>query len=208
MIRWFVLACAFIPHLFLLAESTELTFELPDNEKQCFYEPVENDERFHIDFQVIAGGNYDVDCLVMDPEGKVLYQGVKKQYDTFSHTATMSGDYKVCFSNEFSTFSHKTVYLDLRTREERPLLPVMNSVAALTQLESTCLSIHEILKVVVDSQTRLRLREATDRIRAELLHDRVAYWSLGETAVLLAVSLGQVLILRSFFSDKKKSVGT
>lgn len=73
-------------------------------------------------------------------------------------------------------------------------------------MESACLSIHEILKVVSDSQTWYRLREAHDRIRAEDLHERVSYWSIGETMILFTVSIGQVLILRSFFSDKKGSV--
>lgn len=31
---------------------TELTFELPDNDKQCFYEELEKDTKFEIDFQV------------------------------------------------------------------------------------------------------------------------------------------------------------
>jgi protein ERP2 len=62
--------------------------------------------------------------------------------------------------------------------------------------------------VVSESQTRYRLREAHDRIRAEDIHERVNYWSVGETALLFAVSLGQVLMLRSFFSDKKGSIGT
>ncbi|CAL8350278.1 unnamed protein product [Merluccius merluccius] len=206
-------SCVPVPVLVLvlhvvLVGSTELTFELPDNDKQCFYEEVENGVKFDIDFQVIAGGNYDVDCFVTDPLQNILYHERKKQYDSFSHTTAMAGAYKVCFSNEFSTFSHKIVYLDFRTGDERPLLPVMNSATALTQLESTCLSIHEILKVVSESQTRYRLREAHDRIRAEDIHERISYWSVGETALLFAVSAGQVLMLRSFFSDKKGSIGT
>uniref|UniRef100_A0AAZ3QJ85 isocitrate dehydrogenase (NADP(+)) n=1 Tax=Oncorhynchus tshawytscha TaxID=74940 RepID=A0AAZ3QJ85_ONCTS len=108
--------------LVIVVCSTELTFELPDNDKQCFYEELQNGVKFDLDFQVIAGGNYDVDCFVTDPVNNVLYQERKKQYDSFSHTTTMKGTYKVCFSNEFSTFSHKTVYLDFRSGEERPLL--------------------------------------------------------------------------------------
>ncbi|XP_029935681.1 transmembrane emp24 domain-containing protein 3 [Myripristis murdjan] len=190
----------------ILAQATELTFELPDNDKQCFYEDLENGVKFDIDFQVIAGGNYDVDCFVTDPFNNVLYQERKKQYDSFSHTTTTKGVYKVCFSNEFSTFSHKTVYLDFRAGNEQPLLPDMNRATALTQMESACLSIHEILKVVSDSQTWYRLREAHDRIRAEDLHERVTYWSIGETMLLFVVSIGQVLMLRSFFSEKKGTV--
>lgn len=188
--------------------ATELTFELPDNEKQCFHEELEQGVKFDIDFQVIAGGNYDVDCFVTDPMNNMLYQERKKQYDSFSHTTTMKGEYKVCFSNEFSTFSHKTVYLDFRTGEDDRLLPDMNRATALTQMESACLSIHEILKVVSDSQTWYRLREAQDRLRAEDLNERVHIWSIGETIILFVVCIGQVLMLKSFFNDKKASGAT
>ncbi|XP_026853677.2 transmembrane emp24 domain-containing protein 3 [Electrophorus electricus] len=191
-----------------LIGGTELTFELPDNEKQCFYEDLEEGAKFDIDFQVIAGGNYDVDCFVTDPMNNVLYEEQRKQYDSFSHTAALKGVYKVCFSNEFSTFSHKTVYLDFRAGEDTPLLPDMNRATALTQMESACLSIHEILKVVADSQTWYRLREAQDRLRAEDLNERVSFWSIGETIILFVVSLGQVLMLKSFFNDKKTNVAT
>ncbi|XP_056134739.1 transmembrane emp24 domain-containing protein 3 [Lampris incognitus] len=197
--------CFLMLHL-ILVTGTELTFELPDNDKQCFYEDLESGVKFELDFQVIAGGNYDVDCLVSDPLNNILYQERKKQYDSFSHTTAMKGVYKVCFSNEFSTFSHKIVYLDFRAGDEQPLLPDMNRATALTQMESACLSIHEILKVVSDSQTWYRLRESHDRIRAEDLNERVAYWSIGETILLFVVSIGQVLMLRSFFNDKKGTV--
>ncbi|XP_023267753.1 transmembrane emp24 domain-containing protein 3-like [Seriola lalandi dorsalis] len=185
---------------------TELTFELPDNEKQCFYEDLEKDVKFDIDFQVIAGGNYDVDCFVTDPQNNVLYNEKKKQYDSFSHTTTMKGVYQVCFSNEFSSFTHKTVYLEFRHGDEDPLMPSMTRSTALTQLESSCVSIHEILKVVVDSQTWYRLREAHDRAKAEHLLERVTYWSIGETVLLFVIGIGQVMLLKSFFSEKKGSV--
>lgn len=190
----------------LLVFGTELTFELPDNDKQCFYEELERGVKFDIDFQVISGGNYDVDCFVTDPLDNVLYQEKKKQYDSFSHTTEMKGVYKVCFSNEFSTFTHKIVYLEFRHGEEEPLLPGMNRASALTQLESTCVSIHEILKVVAESQTWYRLREAHDRIKADHLHERVTYWSVGETVLLFVIGIGQVMLLRSFFTEKKGSV--
>nr|XP_057945715.1 transmembrane emp24 domain-containing protein 3 [Doryrhamphus excisus] len=189
-----------------VAFATELTFELPDNEKQCFYEDLEKDVKFDIDYQVISGGNYDVDCFVTDPLDNILYTENRKQYDSFSHTTAMKGVYKVCFSNEFSTFSHKSIYLDVRHGDEDPLLPSMTRATALTQLESTCVSIHEILKVVAESQTWYRLREAHDRTRADQLLERVTFWSIGETILLFIIGIGQVMLLRSFFSDKKGSV--
>ncbi|XP_061820411.1 transmembrane emp24 domain-containing protein 3 [Nerophis lumbriciformis] len=190
----------------LVLFATELTFELPDNEKQCFYEDLEKDIKFELDYQVISGGNYDVDCFVTDPHDNILYREDKKQYDSFSHTTAMKGVYKVCFSNEFSTFSHKSIYLDFRHGEEEPLIPSMTRATALTQLESTCVSLHEILKVVAESQTWYRLREAHDRTRADHLMERVTFWSIGETVLLFIIGIGQVMMLKSFFSDKKGSV--
>uniref|UniRef100_A0A8D3CNK2 isocitrate dehydrogenase (NADP(+)) n=1 Tax=Scophthalmus maximus TaxID=52904 RepID=A0A8D3CNK2_SCOMX len=122
--------------------ATELTFELPDNEKQCFHEELEEGVRFDIDFQVIAGGNYDVDCFVTDPQSNVLYNEKKKQYDSFSHTTAMQGVYKVCFSNEFSSFTYKTVYLEFRHGDEEPLMPGMTRTTALTQVRPRNLDLH------------------------------------------------------------------
>ena len=37
----------------VLLEATELTFELPDNAKQCFYEEVEKGQKCTLEYQVI-----------------------------------------------------------------------------------------------------------------------------------------------------------
>ena len=62
--------------------------------------------------QVITGGSYDVDMELMGPRGDFLYKENKKQYDSYTWTTAEKGEYKFCFSNEFSTFSHKVVYFD------------------------------------------------------------------------------------------------
>uniref|UniRef100_A0A665VPF3 Transmembrane emp24 domain-containing protein 7 n=2 Tax=Echeneis naucrates TaxID=173247 RepID=A0A665VPF3_ECHNA len=182
---------------------SELTFELPDNAKQCFYEDITIGTKCTLEFQVVTGGHYDVDCRLEDPDGNTLYKEMKKQYDSFTFTASKNGTYKFCFSNEFSTFTHKTVYFDFQVGDDPPLFPNENRVTALTQMESACVSIHEALKSVIDYQTHFRLREAQGRSRAEDLNTRVAFWSIGEAIILLVVSISQVVLLRSFFSDKK-----
>lgn len=88
--------------------------------------------------QVITGGHYDVDCYVEDPLGNVIYRETKKQYDSFTYRTEIGGVYQFCFSNEFSTFSHKTVYFDFQVGDEPPILPDMgNKVTALTQVSET-----------------------------------------------------------------------
>lgn len=147
-----------------------------------------------------------MDCFVTDPQNNLLYNEKRRQYDSFSNTTALKGVYQVCFSNEFSTFTHKIIYLDFRHGDEQPLLPDMNQNSALTQMESSCVSIHEVLKVAAESQTRNRLREAHDRMKAEHLLERVTYWSIGETVLLFVIGIGQVMMLKSFFSEKKRPV--
>lgn len=84
--------------------------------------------------QVVTGGHYDVDCRLEDPDGTTLYKEMKKQYDSFTFTAAKNGTYKFCFSNEFSTFTHKTVYFDFQVGDDPPLFPNENRVTALTQV--------------------------------------------------------------------------
>merc|ERR1719292_80394 len=70
----------------------ELTFELPDNAKECFHEIIEKDTESTLEFQVVTGGHYDVDVILTDPTRNVLYKQIKKQYDSFQWTAEKTGD--------------------------------------------------------------------------------------------------------------------
>lgn len=186
----------------LHAAAVELTFELQERDTQCFYERVKKGEKAMVEFQVVTGGHYDVDCTIQSPHGAKVYAVTKKDYDQHEWTADVDGDYKVCFSNEFSTVSHKIVYMDFVVGDEPSLLPTSHH-SAMTMMESSAQAVHDTLSTVVDYQTHYRLRESQGRKFAEELNDRVMYWSLGQTAFMLLVGLGQVIILRSFFSDRK-----
>jgi len=50
----------------------------------------------------------------MSPGKRVLYKDTQKQYDSFTWTTDVDGEYRFCFSNEFSTFTHKLVYFDFQ----------------------------------------------------------------------------------------------
>lgn len=136
-----------------LSVAVELTFELPDNAKECFYEEIEAGTDFTVEFQVkfcnsnhslddlsyflrqvVTGGHYDIDFELIAPNKEVLYREVKKQYDSFSKKADIRGVYAACFSNEFSTFSHKLVYVDWQVGTEDPLPGLGEHLTAMTQV--------------------------------------------------------------------------
>lgn len=83
---------------------------------------------------MVTGGNYDVDMELTDPNGGTLYKDVKKQYDSFTWTSKIKGEYKFCFSNEFSTFTHKVVYFDFQVGDEAPLNIGGHHATAMTQV--------------------------------------------------------------------------
>ena len=58
------------------------------------------------------------------------------QYDSHTWTADLTGEYRACFSNEFSTFSHKLVYVDFQVGDEEPLPGVGEHLTAMTQVWS------------------------------------------------------------------------
>ena len=53
------------------------------------------------------------------PSGKFLYKETKKQYDQIEQTAAENGVYEFCFSNEFSTITHKVIYIGLYRRKNK-----------------------------------------------------------------------------------------
>lgn len=89
-----------------------------------------------------------MDVVLYDESGKTIYNVQKKQYDSHTFQAQGEGIFKFCFSNEFSTFSHKVVYFDFQAGDEIPLTKDLGAhQTALTQMETACVTIHEDLKV-------------------------------------------------------------
>ncbi|XP_055333835.1 transmembrane emp24 domain-containing protein 7-like [Paramacrobiotus metropolitanus] len=195
----------FLSCYLLAVSAVELTFELQDRDTQCFFEDIKKGEQSTVEFQVVTGGHYDIDCTITDPNHKELYKGVKKEYDSHQFTAEVDGPHQVCFGNEFSTFSHKLVYMDWYVGDEHPFRNPMKKDTVLTQLETSAEVIQNNLRDVEDALTHRRLREAQDRKFAEDLNESTNWWSVGQSLFMVFVGLGQIWVLRSFFTDKTRT---
>jgi len=97
------------------------------------------------------------------------------------------------------------VNMDFQVGDEQPLPGLGEHVTVMTQMESSTQEIHKSLNSIIDYQTHHRLREAQGRKRAEDLNERVMWWSILETLAVLIITVGQVLVLKNFFAEKKPS---
>lgn len=70
-------------------------------------------------------------------------------------------------------------------------------------MEASAQDIHKSLSTIIDYQTHHRLRETQGRKRAEDLNERVLWWSIMETLAVITIGIGQVFVLKNFFTEKK-----
>lgn len=203
----YILAFLASIHFCVCHESSGLTFELPDNEKLCFHEDFEGSRKYIFDFTVLQGGNNDVDATVESPTGAVLYRAVKRSKDRFEFDISW-GTYTFCFSNEFSSITHKIVYFELRPEDHVPLAVEggKRSPTANTQLEESMETIHRYSTDVMAFQKAYRLNEAIGRYQADQLNQTVQWWSLVQSVVILVAGLGEIFVLKRFFTDRKEEL--
>ena len=185
----------------VVANGTGFTFELPDRKRFCFGERFEGPKEFIADFRVIKGGKHDVDVVVKSPNGKLLYQQFKVSDGSFKFESSR-GDYQFCFSNEFSSWVHKTVYFELRPVEIDLLAKEAGVVKPFVKssMENSCEDIHVKMTAVVKYQRDYRLKESIGRYLAETLRTHVTWWSIVQTFAVMATGLGQSFILKRFFT--------
>lgn len=68
--------------------------------------------------KVQAGGSFDIDFSVLDPNGHALLDGERENQGDFIFTANSIGEYSFCFENDMSTITHKLIDFDIMVESE------------------------------------------------------------------------------------------
>ncbi|XP_028638230.1 transmembrane emp24 domain-containing protein 5 [Grammomys surdaster] len=203
-------AAGFTPSL-----DSDFTFTLPAGRKECFYQPMPLKASLEIEYQVLDGGELDIDFHLASPEGRTLVFEQRKS-DGVHTIEAEDGDYMFCFDNTFSTISEKVIFFelildnmgeDVQGQEDWKKYITDTDVLQM-KLEDILESIHSIKSRLSKSghiQTLLRAFEARDRNIQESNFDRVNFWSVVNLMVMVVVSAIQVYTLKSLFEDKRKS---
>ena len=68
--------------------------------------------------QVQAGGSFDIDYEVKDPNDRVLLDGARERQGDYVLTANHVGEYSFCFENDMSTLTEKLIDFDIMVESE------------------------------------------------------------------------------------------
>lgn len=186
--------------------SRQITYIVPKQQKACFANTWSGDEKIFFEYHVIKGGARDLDVQIITPNGMVLYDKQRSGSDEVTFTPS-NGEFRFCFDNSFSKITDKVVSFNVRSAFTRGLAAEAGDriPTVLGSGEVSCDVIHEATSAVLEFQRKYRIRESIGRHLAEKLKTVVTWWSLSQSLVVVLCGLGQVLILKKFFTEKRLS---
>merc|ERR1719187_945255 len=202
----------------------EITVEIRPGTQECFYEAVKAGETLDIEYQVIDGGQgeLDIDFTLHNPFGVTLVQDLRRGDSSHRTKMTEAGDYKLCFDNSFSTFNAKTVFFGILVENEDEddddddlwdsgfedsLSPEDVYEMKVEDIKDGLNRIRGHLTKSRLMQDQLRAYEARDRNTQENNYTRVNFWSTLNIVVMLSTGMIQVVLLRSLFDEKSRLHG-
>ncbi|OLL21787.1 putative membrane protein [Neolecta irregularis DAH-3] len=190
------------------AWATTLTYQLEANERACFFTQVQNGgEKIAFYFAVQSGGAFDIDYEVSGPDHEMILQGTKERQGDYVFTAKKPGEYTFCFSNDMSTFAQKLVDFEITVenepRAELPAKPASTSEQP-SLVEESIFKISGHLSHISRNQKYFRTRENRNFSTVRSTESRVFTFSLLESCLMVASSVLQVFIVRTFFSTRTR----
>jgi hypothetical protein len=141
----------------------------------------------------------------VDPKGRILFSGEKERQGDFVFNGNDVGEYSFCFSNTMSTFAEKVVDFEIIQEGERAQHPSGRD-GSMSIEDSTLDSMYRIsggLSKISRLQKYFKVREARNFDTVSSTENRVFYFSVFESMLMVGMSLLQVYIVRTFFRTTK-----
>ncbi|XP_060012176.1 transmembrane emp24 domain-containing protein 4 [Lagenorhynchus albirostris] len=196
-----------------------LYFHIGETEKRCFIEEIPDetmvignyrtqmwDKQKEIFLPSTPGLGMHVE--VKDPEGKVV---LSRQYGSegrFTFTSHTPGDHQICLhsnSTRMALFAggRLRVHLDIQVGEHANNYPEIAAKDKLTELQLRARQLLDQVEQIQKEQDYQRYREERFRLISESTNQRVLWWSIAQTAILILTGIWQMRHLKSFFEAKK-----
>ncbi|PLW58436.1 hypothetical protein PCANC_00602 [Puccinia coronata f. sp. avenae] len=191
-----------------LVQASALTTTIPAGERHCFHVWVDKPkEKVGFYFAVQSGGSFDIDWTVTDPRDKIVIEGEKERQGDFVFTANEIGEYSFCLNNDMSSFSDKIIDFDITVENEPRSSPPLKQTSVMEQSSSLEDSIYKLsgsLSNIQRTQKYFRTRENRNSATVKDTQNRIFYFNIGISLLLIGISFTQVWIVRKFFNSPGK----
>ncbi|XP_071948531.1 transmembrane emp24 domain-containing protein eca-like [Antedon mediterranea] len=213
-----VIECILVTVL-VISPISGLYFHISETEKKCFIEEIPD--------ETMVIGNYKTQLYdknindflpsspgigmhveVKDPDDKVLLSKVYSDKGRFTFTSHTPGEHLICLysnSTKWGMFNSgkMRIHLEIEVGEHANDYNQIQEKDKMTELQLRIRQLLDQVEQVQKEQNYQRYREERFRQTSESTNQRVLWWSLGQTGILLITGFWQMRHLKSFFEAKK-----
>ncbi|KAF9185011.1 hypothetical protein BGZ51_003006 [Haplosporangium sp. Z 767] len=193
-------------------DATALTYNVAAHERACFYMWAEvPKKKLGFYFAVQSGGSFDIDVEVTAPNDKRILFLEKERQGDYVFTANDVGEYAFCFSNDMSTFAEKVIDFDITLEhEKRPSQAEAEErgegpQAQAASMDESVYRLSNELAQIDRKQKYFKTREHRNFATVVSTENRIFWFSLTESTLILTMSALQVFVVRTFFSGSKRT---
>lgn len=181
----------------------EFKVQVNAGKEECFAQKVALGAVFHVQYEVLRGGDRAIDVVVIDPDIKVTEHDASKTEGHITFKATKEGYFQVCLDNTPYRFSGKLVYIYIVTyimEEWAQYMEEIQSVSLTAQNFSRSLTeVQTSIDAVKFHQSESRMHVIRDWYLATGNNQHIMYWSIFQISVIIVTSFFQVFCLRRLF---------
>lgn len=205
-LQLFVYLFSILPIVFAHnAVYSPFTLNLPSFTKECLYYDIVNDEQsLIVSYQVLTGGNFEIDFTITAPDGNEIVKETQKKYSDFVLKSFGLGKYSFCFSNNYGTALKKVeIVLELEKSLQQATDGQNNEqdIVANNAIEEIDRNLNKITKVM----NYLRAREWRNMSTVESTESRLKWLAMLVMFFMVGVSVVQAVVIQFFFKARSKN---
>ncbi|CAG5134664.1 unnamed protein product [Candidula unifasciata] len=203
--------------LCILHSSSALYFHIGETEKKCFIEEIPDETMVVGNYKVemfdknsnsfiptVYGLGMHVECR--DPDDRVVLSRTYAAEGRFTFTSHAAGEHVICLNSNSSAWFNAgqlRVHLDISVGEHAVDYQQVQAKDKLTELQLRVRQLLDQVEQITKEQNYQRYREERFRQTSESTNQRVLWWAIAQTIVLLVTGFWQMQHLKSFFEAKK-----
>ncbi|CCH42797.1 putative secreted protein [Wickerhamomyces ciferrii] len=198
----FIISLTFL--LSCIKASQKVALNLSPFAKECiFHELNDDDHSLVINYQVLQGGNFELDFEITSPKGESIIKQTNEKYADFLLKTFGLGEYTFCFTNPFNVIKKVEFSIELEHKKDSSNSKPKDKDSIISEhsLDEIDRNINKIEKI----SNYLRAREWRNMSTVESTNSRIFYLSISIILLMVVVSVGQALIVQFLFQSRTKN---